>query len=208
MLIQGVPVPDIPPGGAAGHCRSAAGGRAAPGVSTAPLGAGHARAAILLRNSQGPGTSSGSRRLEQSGSAWPLDTHGLQSESSDTGPESGDPLPSAPVDARGVPPLESGSGFTALPWPPFCSAGLLGRSTPGEEGAGSLLQPLYHAQLGPFWGQRAALRARRPAQRSHSLTSGRVCLGKDLLVQGGHTEGCGTPGGARLRLPLVCSISL
>ena len=208
MLILGVPVPDKPPGGAAGHCRSAAGGRAAPGVSTAPLGAGQARAAILLRNSQGLGTSSGSRRLEQSGSAWPLGTHGLQSESSDMGPESGDPLPSAPAGARRVPPLESGSGFTALPWQPFCSAGLLGRSTPGEEGAESSLQPLYHAQLGPFWGQRAALRARRPAQCSRSLTSNTVCLGKDLLVQGGHAEGCGTPGGARLRLPLLCSISL
>lgn len=56
--------------------------------------------------------------------------------------------------------------------------------------------------------QRAAFRARRPAQRSHSLTSGTVCLGKDLLVQGSHAEGCGTLGGARLWLPLVCSISL
>lgn len=116
------------------------------------MGARHSRAAILLRNSQGLGTSSGSCRLEQSCSALPLGTHGLQLESSDTGPVSGDPLPSAPADARRVPPQESGSGFTALPWPPFCSAGLLGRSTPGEEGAGSSLQPLYHAQLGPFWG--------------------------------------------------------
>ena len=67
-------------------------------VSTAPLGAGHARAAILP--SQGLGSSSGSRQLEQRGSAWPPGTRGLQAASSDAGPERGDPLLSAPAAAR------------------------------------------------------------------------------------------------------------
>ena len=75
-------------------------GQTTPGVSTAPLGARHARAAILLGNSQGLGTSSGSRRLEQRGSAWPPGTRGLQAASSDAGPEHGDPLLSAPAAAR------------------------------------------------------------------------------------------------------------
>lgn len=104
-----------------------------------------------------------------------------------------------PQQLRGVPPLEGGSGFTALPWPPF-SAGLLGRRVPGQEGAGSSLQPLLRARPSPFGGHWRPLsaagspQARQPAQRSYSLTSGTVCLGKDLLVQGSYAEGCGTQG--------------
>lgn len=107
---------------------------------------------------------------------------------------------SLPQQLRGVPPLQSGSGFTALPWPPLCSAGLLGRRVPGREGAGPSLQPLLRARPGPFGGLWRPLsaagspQARQPAQHSYSLTSGVVCLGKDLLVQGSYAEGCGTRG--------------
>lgn len=189
QLILGEPVPaDRPP--VLPRCRSAVGRP----LLAQPLGAMWAvRAAIL------PTKPSGERLARTEGSAWPPGTRGPGSEPG-AGPAwaPGCPCPSSCAECR----LCRVGQATALPPPPSALQGSWADACL-VRGSRACSSPALCPPPGPLGALAALLCSRQPQARPaspaqrYSLTSGVVCLGKDLLVLAATPEGCD---GRRFRL--------